>query len=1075
MFVRKYCKSIPILITLSAFIILAFGQASAQYFGQNNVIYRNFNFKILKTKHFNIYYYAREERGVADAGRMAERWYERHSRMLGHELGSQQPLILYASSPQFFETNVVSGLGEGTGGVTEALKRRIVLPFAGPIKETNHVIGHELVHAFQYDLTGERGGSGAIINSPVLRLPLWFIEGMAEFLSLGPHDANTAMYLRDAMISKKKLPRIKDLEKPDYFPYRWGQALLAYIAGKYGDDKIGQMLTTAGASGDINGTISSVLGITTDSLSLNWQKAIHAEYDSLAKITKAPKDYGKQIISKERGAGELNIGPVISPDGKYLIFYSSKSLFGIDLYLADAETGKIKRRLVETELDPHYSSLEFIYSAGAWSPDGNKIVFSSVVKDQPALSIYDIARDKRIKEKVFSKMDEVYNPSWSPDGRYIAFSALIEGFTDLFIYDVQTDSLRRVTEDKYAELEPNWSPDGKRIAFVTDRFSTDLTTLAPGRYEIALLDVETGNVTRVPLFNKGKNIDPQWTADGAGLYFVSDQNGISNIYRSDLNGNIFQITNVFTGISGITDISPAISSAHDRNRLVFTAFEDAKYNIYVIDSTEILNGVPASEKEDFTYLINMPPPAVFGQSGEASQPTPPTLVGEGVLVRDTTKSADSTMEETPVPPEEIVWAPTDAAMLPPVPRPQGELLTFLHDPTFGLPSIEDFRYTDYHPRLTLDYVGQPYLAAGADPLGLQLGGGAALFWSDMLGNHNLVTALQLQTDGGFTDFGGLVAYQNMKHRWNWAVEAQQVPYTLIQTLGSIDSNGNLVQQDYSFRQINREAAGILSYPFSRVLRAEFSGGYEHVGFSQKVRTIVFDQAGNTISDNTSNIPFPLGSLDLAMASAAVVYDNTIMGATGPILGQRYHLEAMPMIGNIKFTNAIIDYRKYFMPIRPFTLAFRGLHYGRYGSGADDERLTPLFIGYQDLVRGYDAGSFSIAEIRADTSIFDRLLGSKIAVANAELRFPLFGVAHLGSGYYGFLPIEAGVFYDIGVAWTNQQKASFLSGGTRKPFRSYGALARLSLFGYLVLEADYVKPLDRPLKGAYWQFNITPGF
>jgi Tol biopolymer transport system component len=1072
-FVPKYPKNFPLITALLGLVILAFGQASAQYFGQNNVIYRNFNFKILKTKHFNIYYYPREERGVADVGRMAERWYERHSRMLGHELGSQQPLILYASSPQFLETNVVSGLGEGTGGVTEALKRRIVLPFAGPIKETNHVIGHELVHAFQYDLTGERGGSGAMINSPVLRLPLWFIEGMAEFLSLGPHDANTAMYLRDAMISKKKLPRIRDLEKSDYFPYRWGQALLAYIAGKYGDDKIGQMLNAAGTSGDIKSTIRSVLGMSTDSLSRDWQQAIHAEYDSLAKITKAPRDYGKQIISKERGSGELNIGPVISPDGKNLIFYSSKSLFGIDLYLADAETGKIKRRIVETELDPHYSSLEFIYSAGAWSPDGKQIVFSSIIKDQPAISIYDIASDKRTMEKLFKNVDEVYNPSWSPDGRYIAFSALIDGFTDLFIYDVHADSLRRITEDKYAELEPSWSPDGRKIAFVTDRFSTDLKTLDPGEYEIALLDVETGNITRVPLFNEGKHIDPQWTADGTGLYFVSDKNGISDIYRTDLTGNIYRITNLFTGVSGITDISPVISSAREKDRLVFTAFEDAKYNIYLIDSPDVLRGAPVQDQEGFAYLKNMAPPIDTNQSIGAS--TPPTLIGEGLLVRDTTRSADSTQEESLVPPKEIVWAPTDAAMLPPVPRPEGELLTFLNDPKFGLPSTEDFRYADYHSRLSLDYVGQPYLAAGADPLGLQLGGGAALFWSDMLGNHNLITALQLQTDGGFTDFGGLVAYQNMKHRWNWALESQQVPYTLIQTIGSLDANGNLVEQDYSFRQINREAAGILSYPFSRVLRMEFSGGYQHIGFSQKVRTIVFDQAGNTISDNTANIPFPLGSLDLAMGSAALIYDNAIMGATSPVLGQRFHFEAIPMIGNIKLTNAIIDYRKYFMPIRPFTLAFRGLHFGRYGSGADDERLTPLFIGYQDLVRGYDAGSFSVAEIQADTSLFDRLLGSKIAVANAELRFPLFGALHLGSGYYGFLPIEAGVFYDIGVAWTNQQKASFFSGGTRKPFRSYGAVARLNLLGYLILEADYVKPLDRPLKGAYWQFNITPGF
>ncbi len=1070
------CRLSLILIAFLTLIGLAFNQAYAQYFGQNNVIYRNFNFKLLKTKHFDIYYYPAEERGVADAARMAERWYERHSKILGHELGSKQPLILYASAPQFFETNIVSGLGEGTGGVTEALKRRVVLPFAGPLRETDHVIGHELVHAFQYDLTGERGGTGAMQNSAVLKLPLWFIEGMAEFLSLGPNDANTAMYLRDGMVSKKKLPKIKNLDNPDYFPYRWGQALLAYIAGKYGDDKIGDLLNSAGTSGDINGAIRSVLGVSPDTLSINWQNSIHAEYDSLVKTTKKPGDYGKQILSKKLGDGDLNIGPVLSPDGKDLIFYSSKSLFGIDLFLADAETGRVKRKLVSTALDPHYSSLEFIYSAGAWDPTGKRIVFSSVVRDEPALSIYDIAQDKRIKEKVFKGMGEIFNPSWSPDGKYVAFSALDNGFTDLFIYDIQNDTLHQETNDAYADLQPAWSPNGEKIAFVTDRFSTDLKNLSPGNYEIALLDVKSGNITRVPLFDRGKHINPQWTPDGTGLYFVSDQNGISNIYRTNLAGEIYQVTNLFTGATGITDISPAISVARSGQRMVFSAFEDAKYSIYLVDSSEVLKGVAAHEEPENTYVSNLRLPAdTLSTAPESSSATGRTLIGGGILITDTTKMAENAQPQAEAP-KDTVWAPSTAAMLPPVPREKGMLLTLLEDPNYGLPSTDDFQYRDYHSRLSLDYVGQPYLAAGVDPLGLQLGGGAALFWSDMLGNHNLVTALQIQTDGGFTDVGAAAAYQNLKHRWTWGLEAQQVPYTLFAQAAGIDSAGNFVEQDISFRQLNREAAGVISYPFNRFLRTDLTAGYQYVSFTQKLRNITFDQSGNTISDQTTTFS-GIKPLNLGIASADIVFDNAVQGATSPVIGQRVHLEAMPMFGSINFTNAIVDARKYVMPVRPFTLAFRVLHYGRYGSGAEDNRLTPLFIGYSDLVRGYDSGSFTNEELAADSShnVFNRLFGSKIAVANFEFRFPLFGAMHLGGGYYGILPLETGVFYDAGVAWQNGIKPTFLSGGKQKPVRSYGAMARFNLFGYLVLEADYVKPIDRPLKGAFWQFNITPGF
>src|SRR5215203_4138937 len=106
------------------------------------------------------------------ASRLAERWYTRLSGLLRHDLRGRQPLILYASGPHFRQTNAIEGdLGEGTGGVTEAYKRRIVLPFAGPIESTDHVLGHELVHAFQYDITSTNASSAA--NS-AMSLPLWF-------------------------------------------------------------------------------------------------------------------------------------------------------------------------------------------------------------------------------------------------------------------------------------------------------------------------------------------------------------------------------------------------------------------------------------------------------------------------------------------------------------------------------------------------------------------------------------------------------------------------------------------------------------------------------------------------------------------------------------------------------------------------------------------------------------------------------------------------------------------------------------------------------------------------------------
>src|ERR1044071_2887661 len=230
---------------------------AAQYFGRNKVQYETFDFKVLTTEHFRIYFYSAERDAAEQAARMAERWYQRLSGILSHQLRGKQPLILYADHPDFEQTNIISGeISEATGGVTESIKRRIVLPLGASLAETDHVIGHELVHAFQYDITGA-GGGGSGAAPGVERLPLWFIEGMAEYLSLGRHDPNTTMWMRDA-VARAKLPSLSDLSSFEYFPYRWGQAFWAYLAGTYGDDIVSRALRAGGKSGDARVTLQQL-------------------------------------------------------------------------------------------------------------------------------------------------------------------------------------------------------------------------------------------------------------------------------------------------------------------------------------------------------------------------------------------------------------------------------------------------------------------------------------------------------------------------------------------------------------------------------------------------------------------------------------------------------------------------------------------------------------------------------------------------------------------------------------------------------------------------------------------------
>ncbi len=987
--------------------------SQAQGFGRNKVQYETLQFQVLHTEHFEVFFYPEEREAALEAGRMAERWYARYTSLLGHQLRGTQPLVLYASHPHFEQTNVVSGdLDESTGGVTEALKRRIVLPLAGPLSETDHVIGHELVHAFQYDITGT-GRTGSL--PAATRLPLWFIEGMAEYLSLGSTDPNTAMWLRDAVMHNK-IPSIKQLDDPRYFPYRWGQAFWAYLTSRYGEAVVPMLLKSAGRSGNVTMELERLSGEKLDSLSHQWQDAVRSTYAPLQSITSAPEAYGQQLASEKSGAS-LNVAPALSPDGSHIAFFSERGLFSIDLYLADVKSGKVERTLTNTALDPHYESVGFISSAGAWDNTGNRFAFGVVEKGRPVLSILDVSSGKAEKEIRFPTLGQIFSTTWSPDGKSVAFSAQVDGWTDLYVYDVATGTERRLTNDLYADLQPVWSPDGRTIAFVTDRFDTDTALLKAGTYQLALLDLETGNIRQLPGFRGAKHISPQWSADGKSLYFVSDRGGIDNVYRMDIaSGDISQVTNLFVGASGITASSPVISVAERTGELVFTAYDSIGYRLYTIKDPALLAGKPLSA---------IPSPG--------------------------------------------------ADILPLATRQPDSLEAKLADARTGLPSPSDTRVTAYSPGLSLDYVSQPYLAIGASSYGTFIGGGATLVWSDMLGDRTLITGLQV--NGGFKDVGAVVAYINQRRRLNWGVAVQQVPYLtggFAAGTGTVNGQPAYIEEAQLVRQTERSAVGFTTYPLSRVQRVEFSAGYENISFSNELQIRAFDFNGSQILDSTVSLPAP-NALNLGITSGALVYDNSFFGATSPILGTRYRLEADPWFGSLRMVSVTADYRKYIMPVRRWTIAARIAHAGRYGPDAENSVLFPLFLGYPQLVRGYDYNSFSAAECDSSGTTcpaFDRLFGSRLLLGNVELRFPLLGVLGLGSGYYGALPIEAGIFADAGVAW-NREQATSLS--HRQAVTSTGLALRMNLFGFAVAEADYVKPFQRPVKGWYWEFSLSPGF
>jgi hypothetical protein len=1010
--------------------------ASAQYFGQNKVQYDDFDFRVIETPNFDIYYYPSEAEAAQHVARMAERWRERLTALLGHQLSGRQAVVLYGSHPEFEQTNVIEGMiDESTGGVTEGLRRRVVLPLAATLGETDHVLGHELVHAYQYDILGRNAGS----------VPLWFIEGMAEYLSLGPRHPQTAMWLRDAVL-QDSLPAIKDLDSPRYFPYRFGHAFWSYIGGRFGDRTVGLILgsvgTPAGGAMSPIGVIEAATEMTADDLTADWHRSIRNTYNLEPVVTRDGEqrteaartgagaraagrngeaaETGEVVIGRQTVGGSLNVGPSISPDGSRIAFLSERSRLSIDLYVADTKTGRVTHTLTKTAVDPHFQSLQFLQSAGAWSPDGRQLAVATVRNGKGSIAIFDVEDEDVVREIPLGQRGEVFQPTWSPDATKLVYAAQIGGITDLYLHDLTTRTTRQLTDDAYADLQPAWSPKGDQIVFVSDRVTSNLDTLTFGAYRLATIDPVSGRITTLETGLAGNAVSPQWGPNGETLYFINDESGRPEVYRSAANGTRPElVTAAVTGVSGITPLSPALSMARSAERGAMSVFHDSGYEIQFLEADALRATVqpPGRAGIDLALLSD--------QNDRVS-----------VVAQELRRSGG---------------------------RDEGT-----------------FETKPYKPRLSLLAVGQELGASTGGAYGTYVSGGVGMLFSDVLGHHTVSTTVDV--NGAVKEFGTEVSYINRSRRWNWGVFGERVPLlsgSVYASTGVLDGRPVYVETTDLFRQTYSSAGAVLAYPFSRALRFEVSGSVNHIGFGREVETRAFDFAtGNLLLRETEDLDTD-PALTLWEAAAALVRDTTAFGATGPILGQRFRFEVAPTGGDLEFVNATADVRQYFMPVRPLTLAGRLVHTGRYGGGSEDQRLMPLFLGYPSFVRGYDVNSFEAEEcgITTDGSCpaFDRLIGSRLAVVNLEARMPLFGFG--GNLNYGPVPVELFGFFDAGVAWTRTSNPSFpsLSTGERDWVRSAGVGARVNALGYAILELNMARPLDRPERGWMFVFNLRPGF
>ncbi len=1038
-----------------------------QYFGQNKVRFKNLKFKVNQSPHFEWYYYLKNDSLVKRLMQESEVWYDLHQQVFRDTFGRKNPIILYNNSPDFQQTTAIDGeIGVGTGGVTEGMKNRVVFPVMQLNQQTRHVLGHELVHAFQYHLLIE-GDSTNLEN--IGNLPLWMVEGMAEYFSLGKVDAFTSMWMRDAYLNKN-IPSLKDLtESNKYFPYRYGEAFWSYIGSTYGDTIIVPFFKSTAKFG-YEAAIRRTFGYDERTLSNLWKTSIENTYKPFLKDT-AQVLVGRRLIDNKNG-GDMNVAPAVSPNGKYVAFLSEKELFSIDLFLADAQTGSIIRKLTSKTTNTHIDEFSFIESAGAWSPDSRKFAFTIYSQGINKLLIVDVTNGKVLTTEGLGDVREFSNLAWAPNGEEIALTGLKDGYSDLYLFNINTKKITQLTNDKYSDYQANFSPDGRYLVFTSDRTTLDKASGVNITYNLAVMDLTTHAVSDIPVFNGANNMNPQFSASGEQIYFLSNRDGFRNMYRYTLSTQkTEQLTDYFTGISGITEYSPALSISRNDD-VIYSYYRYQKYTIYNAKASEFKPVPVAADALNF-----------------------------------------------------------DAAILPPSKQTGVDLIN-ANLRNFGrFETITDnqIKSVKYRPQFKLDYLSSNGVGASVGRFGTGLSSGIQGIFSDILGRNQIYATAAV--NGEIYDFGGQVAYINQQSRINYGTAVSHIPYVsgyYVQTFqpdaGVAERTNNAYNSSYIegtdiIRTFEDQVQLFAAYPFSRIFRFELGTGAAYYSYrierwADYYYADVTYNPDNTISKiNSYDLTYPYDSrkkklskadaesyygasfnaFTIYQLNAALVGDNSYFGVTSPLSGFRYRLGIESYIGDYNFYALTADFRKY-VRAKPVTIAGRLYSYNRFGK--DQGKLYPMYVGYPYLIRGYEANSFYNSGSANSSAYIDQLSGSKIAVGNFEVRLPFTGPEKLAAIPSKFLFSDLNLFFDIGLAYNSNSKihwqtdtpsetsgTSTTGGGftsstiiDRAPSMSAGVSLRVNMFGYFVLEPYFAIPFQRKdVNGGVFGLTFAPGW
>jgi Tol biopolymer transport system component len=1024
-------------------------------FGKNKVQYKKFNYYFIQSKHFDVYFTDGGERLATFAIVAAESALTSIQKDFKYNINNRISMIIYNSHNDFQQTNVVSEyLEEGIGGVTELFKNRVVLPFEGSYDQFRHVIHHELVHAVMNDMFYGGSLQSIISNNITLNLPLWFMEGLAEYESLG-WDTHSDMFMRDASINQY-LPNINQLD--GYFAYRGGQSVFWFIERKYGKEKIGDLLNRIRGQGSFEGGIKSTFGFDLEELNDKWKKDQKVLYWPDIELRKEPNEFSKQLTDHTKDGGFYNTSPAISPQGDLIAFISNRDDY-FDVFIMSASDGKIIKKLVKGNTTANFEELHILTPGLCWSPDGKKIALSSKAGASDAIFIFDVKTGKH--QKLDLKLDGIFSVDWSPDGKKLAFVGLHKHQSDIFIYDLETKKLTNLTNDIFSDSDPHFSHDGKAVFFSSDR--GDYTGLASREYffdiinhnykqlDLYRIDIDTREIQRITDLPNSNETSVVASRDGKYLFFISDLNGINNIYCKDIS-NVNWNVDYSVLIKSEDDVRPItnslngiyqISLSDDAKRLAFSSMFKAAYNIFVmtnpVDQISAIDKLPLTKFAQSKLLVAKPKEEtdtvkVVTKSRVEITYSDSVVIKTGNIVDTSNAFTDIARQNF----TNYIFNEKFITREAPV----KDSLLFAYD---RKDSLGNFIVNKYKINFSPDII---YANAGFSTF-YGLLGTTVLAFSDMMGDHQIIGITSLNIDLKNSDYG--IAYFYLPERTDFTIQAFHTARFLIQERNRFY---------YLYRYRNYGTYFSASYPIDKFYRIE--GGLSWL---------------NVRRDNLDIYEEPPQLLSLLIPSASFVHDNSLWEFTAPSRGTRYNFTifGVPALKKNAFNFGTVtgDYRTYFKFWKEYSLTLRlsgGYSFGRnpqkFMLGGTENWINYQFEENRIPIESAEDFLFLTPVLPLRGYNYSQRLGTKYALMNLEFHFPLIKLLVTSTLPLLFQNIRGVAFLDIGSAWTRN---SDFRGTVRDVYGNVytkdlligtGVGTRIYLFGFL-LKFDFA-----------WNYNLV---